>query len=151
MKNRDIPYLEDVLGVMQLVCAAERRLDWQRDRMLSISPHLTGMPGGGGLPQGLDEAFARLQESTDELEAALRRYLQELRKAEQILGGIRSRTMRAFVIMKYVMGLPDAAIRRDLCMTEYGFNRARRAIEDAENMDQVVWREKLIGIGEKET
>lgn len=142
--NRDIPVLCDILPVMQLVCATERNLDWQHDRMTAMSQHISGMPGGGTLPQGLDEAFARLYEAGEDHAKELMQYQKELREAEQILNGIENRSMRAFVVMKYVMDAPDTEIRRELNMTEWGFNRARKAVEEAENMASVVWREKYI-------
>ena len=144
IRNRDIPVLCDVLPVMQLVCATEKRLDWQHDRMTAMSQHISGMPGGGTLPQGLDEAFAKLYEAGEDHEKELLQYNKELRAAERILNGIESRTMRAFVVMKYVWDVADAEIRRELNMTEWGFNRARKAIEEAENMGAVVWRERYI-------
>ena len=149
VRNRDIPVLCDILPVMQLVCATERSLDWQHDRMTSMSQHISGMPGGGTLPQGLDEAFARLYEAGEDHGKELMQYNKELREAEKILNGIESRSMRAFVILKYVWDVPDAEIRRELNMTEWGFNRARKAIEEAENMGLVVWRERYILTQEK--
>lgn len=149
VRNRDIPVLCDILPVMQLVCATERSLDWQHDRMTSMSQHISGMPGGGTLPQGLDEAFARLYEAGEDHGKELMQYNKELREAEKILNGIESRSMRAFVMLKYVWDVPDAEIRRELNMTEWGFNRARKAIEEAENMGLVVWRERYILTQEK--
>lgn len=144
IRNRDIPILADVLPTMQLVNQTEQQLDWQHDRMLSISQHISGMPGGGGLPKGLDDVFAMLEEAGEAHESQLRQYVHELRTAERILNGIESQTMRAFVVMKYVMDVPDAEIRRDLNMSEWGFNRTRKAVEDAENMACVLWRERYI-------
>ena len=142
--NRDIPLLAELLSTMQLVNQTEQALEWQHDRMTAMSQHITGMPGGGILPKGLDDAFAKLYEAGEEHETELRQYLKELRDAERILNGIASRDMQAFVVMKYVLDTPDAEIRRELGMTEWGFNRAKRAVEDAENMASVVWREKYI-------
>lgn len=144
IRNRDIPILADVLPTMQLVNQTEQRLDWQHDRMLSISQHISGMPGGGSLPKGLEDAFAMLEEAGEAHESQLKQYLHELRTAERVLNGIESRTMRTFVVMKYVMDVPDVEIRRELNMTEWGFNRAKKAIEEAENMAGVVWRERYI-------
>ena len=144
IRNRDIPVLVDVLATMQLVAESERRLDWQHDRMLSINQHISGMPGGGSLPKGLDEAFSMLEQVGETHERRIQEYVCELREAERILNGIESRTMRAFVIMRYVMSVPDAEIRRELNMTEWGFNRARKAVESAEDMASVIWREKYI-------
>ena len=144
IRNRDIPILADVLPTMQLVNQTERRLDWQHDRMLSINQHISGMPGGGSLPKGLEDAFAMLEEAGEAHEGQLKQYNHELRAAERVLNAIESRTMRAFVVMKYVMDVPDAEIRRELNMSEWGFNRARKAIEEAETMASVVWRERYI-------
>lgn len=144
VRNRDIPLLADVLPTMQLVNQTEKILNWQHDRMTSIHQHISGMPGGGLLPQGLEDAFARLYEVGEDHEKEIRQYLKELREAERVLNGIESRSMRGFVVMKYVFDIPDAEIRRELNMTEWGFNRARKAIEEAESMALVVWREKYI-------
>ena len=74
----------------------------------------------------------------------MRQYLHELHAAERILNGIESRAMRAFVAMRYCMNMSDAEIRRDLNMSEYGIARAKKAVEEAENMASVVWRERYI-------
>ena len=52
--------------------------------------------------------------------------------------------MRTFVVMLYVDDLPATVVRRELNMTEYGFARAREAIEQARDMESVVWRERYI-------
>ena len=151
VRNKDIPLLTEILYIMQDVCLLEQRRDWQRDRMTSITQHLTGMPGGGGLPKGLDSAFAILAEIDEEHEAQCKEYARQLRKAQKILNGIESRTMRTFVVMKYVMDVPDVKIRQELNMTWRGFDRARRAVENAPNMAAVKWQERYIVVqkGEK--
>lgn len=144
VRNRDIPPLAEVLPIMQEICHIEELRDWQRDRMLNITQHITGMPGGGGMPKGLDEAFAMLSELDEEHEQRCRDYVRQLKAAQKILNGIESRSMRAFVTMKYVMDAPDTEIRDALNMTRTGFNRARRCVESAECMAAVRWREKYI-------
>ena len=144
IRNRDIPILADVLPTMQLVNQTEQRLDWQHDRMLSISQHISGMPGGGMLPKGLEDAFAALEEAGESHSEQINQYTHELREAERVLNGIESWSMRAFVLMKYVMDVPDAEIRRELNISERRFERARKSIEEAESMAAVVWREKYI-------
>lgn len=144
IRNRDIPLLADVLSIMQEICQIEQQRDWQRDRMLNITQHLTGMPGGGGMPKGLDEAFALLSELDEEHEQRCKDYVRQLKAAQKILNGIESRSMRAFVTMKYVMDVPDAQIREELNMTRTGFNRARRCVESAERMSSVKWHERYI-------
>ena len=123
--NKDIPLLRDILPTMQLVCETEKRLEWERDRIGSVGQRLSGMPGSR-TPHGLEDAIARLDDTERKHEESVRQYLKELREAENVLNGIESRSMRAFVLMKYVAGLPDAAIRRELNMSEYGFERARK-------------------------
>lgn len=144
IRNRDIPLLADVLSIMQEISHIEERRDWQRDRMLNITQHLTGMPGGGRNPKGLDEAFAQLSELDEEHERRCKDYVRQLKAAQKILNGIESRSMRAFVIMKYVMDVPDSEIRQELNMTRTGFNRARRCVESADCMAMVKWQERYI-------
>jgi len=142
--NRDIPLLADVLSIMQEICQIELRRDWQRDRMVNITQHLSGMPGGGGVPKGLDEAFALLSELEEEHEQRCKDYARKLKAAQKILNGIESQTMRSFVIMKYIMNVRDADIRQELNMTRTGFNRARRCVESADCMAAVKWSERYI-------
>ena len=144
IRNRDIPILSDVFYIMQEICQIEQRRDWQRDRMLNITQHLSGMPGGGGVPKGLDEAFSLLSELDEEHEQRCKDYVRQLKAAQKILNGIECQSMRTFVIMKYVMNVPDSQIRQELNMTRTGFNRARRCIESAERMATVVWRERYV-------
>lgn len=144
IRNRDIPLLERVLYVMQEVCSIEKRCLWQRDRMYNITQHITGMPGGGGLPSGLDAAFAALDGSNQEYRKKIASYMHELKTAEKIINGIASQTMRTFVVLMYVDGLPPDKVRAELNMSEWGFRRARSSIEQAQDMKSVVWREKYI-------
>lgn len=144
VRNRDIPALSEVLYIMQDVCQIERRREWQHDRMTHITQRLTGMPGGGALPKGFDDALSLLSEIDDEHEKLCKAYVRQLRRAQRILNGIQSLTMRTFVLMKYVMDVPDAEIRNELNMTRRGFDRARRAVEDAPSMASVKWQERYI-------
>lgn len=142
--NRDIPTLADVLSVMQAVCQIERRRDWQRDRMTHITQSITGMPSGSGGARGLDEAFSAMDELDREQQAECRDYVRQLRRAQKIINGIESQSMRTFVVMKYVMGCSDAEIRGELNMTRRGFDRARRSVENARSMGAVRWQERYI-------
>ena len=144
IRNRDIPLLTDVLYVMQEVRMAEERRAWQRERLTNITPHLTGMPGGGGMPKGMEEAFAAISELEEIQANELAEYAATLKKAQKILNGIESQGMRTFVQMKYVFNAPDAEIRRELNMTRRGFDCARKCVEDAPNMAAVRWQEKYI-------
>lgn len=144
VRNRDIPLLSEVLYIMQAICQIEQQRSWQHDRMTNITQHLSWMPKGGGLPKGLDDAFALLSEIDEEHEARCREYVCQLREAQKILNGIESRTMRTFVMMKYVMNVSDANIREELNMTRRGFDRARRCVEEAPCMAAVKWHERYI-------
>jgi len=148
VRNHDIPLLAEVLPVMQLIGQTETLRDWQRARVLHITANLTGMPRGGGAA-GLDDAVAAMDELDREQHLAVREYAMHLRRAQRILNGIESRTMRSFVMMKYVMGLPDAEVQRELNMTRRGFDRARRSVEDAQDMASVKWQERFILSREK--
>lgn len=141
--NRDIPVLQDVLPVMQLVNRTEELRGWQRGRAEKITANLTGMPRGGDA-LGLDGVVAALDELDRKQAGECREYACRLRAAQRILNGIESLTMRAFVMMKYVMGLRDGEIRQQLNMTRRGFERARQSVEDAPDMASVKWRERYI-------
>lgn len=143
VRNQDIPLLAEVLPVMQLVNRTEEMRQWQRSRPLRITANLTGMPRGGEA-LGLDGVLDALDELDRQQARECREYAQVLRKAQKVLNGIESRTMRSFVLMKYVMGLPDAEVRREMNMTRRGFDRARRSVEDAPDMAAVKWQERYI-------
>lgn len=144
INNKDIPYLEQIHSVMALVTHLEERRAWQQDRMVFISQHLTGMPGGGGSPRGLEEAFARLSEIDDEHADKCKMYVGRLRKAQKILNSIENINMRTFVLLRYVIGASDMEIRKELNMTRRGFDRARKCVEEAQNMSAVKWHDQYI-------
>ena len=140
-KNRNIPLLEGILPTMQLAKEAETRLEWQQEMLTRLSQHLSGMPGGSALPKGLEDAFARLEESGETLEKHLRKYNRDFRASEKILNAISDKTLRAFVVMKYIIGASDTEIRRELGISEYTLNRMKNKVESAETMDKIVWPE----------
>ena len=144
VRNRDIPLLAEILYIMQEVKLLEEQRDWQHDRLTHITQHLTGMPGGGGLVHGYEDAFAKLSELDEEHESRCLEYSRELLQAQKILNGIKSRSMRVFVLMKYVFDVPDTEIREELNMTRRGFEKARRAVEEAPDMARVKWQEKYV-------
>ena len=144
VRNRDIPLLSSIFLIMQDVCLLERQREWQKDRMLSITQHLTGMPGGGGLPKGLEETFSKLSEIDAELVSKYQDYVHQLREAQKILNSIENHTIKTFVSMRYIMSIPDARIRQDLNMTRRCFDRACRAVEEAPNMASVKWHDKYV-------
>lgn len=148
-KNRDIPLLEGIVPTMQLAKEAEERLAWQQEMLTRLSQHLSGMPGGGSLPKGLEDAFARLEESGETLEKHLRKYNRDFRTAEKILNGISDKKLRAFVVMKYLIGATDAEIRRELGISEYTLNRLKIKVERAENMKKTAWPDGAVENSEK--
>lgn len=144
VNNRDIPVLQRVYGIMQDIVSLEERREWQRDRLTNISQHLSGMPGGGGVPKGMDDAFARISELEDRHKGLCRQYRSRLLAAEKILNGIESESMRTFVRLMYLDNIPSSEVRERLNMTRRGFDRARSAVENANSMDTVVWHERYI-------
>lgn len=143
MVNRDVPLLARIFYIMQDIRSLQRRSEFQNEQLTSTTKRLTGMPGGGGLPHGFDTIIAELEEVNRDYGEKIGEYIRDLRKAENILNGIRSETMKTFVRMFYVDQLPQAEVMRDLEMTEYQFSRARKAIEDAESMRKVNWPERF--------
>lgn len=144
VKNKDIPLLARVLGIMQDVVSIENRIEWQRERMYSITSHMNGMPGGKGVPTGLDAALAVIDGLEGTYQEKVRSYMRELKNAEKILNSIPSESMRTFVTMVYVDDLPQEFVKKELNLSRRSFERARTAIENAESMAQVVWRERFI-------
>lgn len=139
--NEDIPLLSRVRFIMQDVCSTEKRREWQQDRMFSITQKLSGMPGSGSIPKGLDAAFAALEEADEAHEQNVIEYCRQLKAAERIINNIPNPTMRTFVVLFYVDGLTKKQVMTELNMPEWGFRRARESIEQAKDMEHVVWRE----------
>lgn len=144
VRNRDIITLMNVKYIMREIEHMESRREWQRERMTNISLNLTGMPRGNGTPRGLDDAFAALSEMDEIFERKCRNYTRAIKAAQRILDGIESESMRAFVIMRYMNDETDTDIRKKLNMSRRGFDRARKAVEDAPRMLDVKWRERFI-------
>lgn len=136
VKNRDLAMLQGILGIMQEIRALEERQAWQRERMTSLSHHLNGMPGGGTRPRGLDDAFAALSRLEEEHEARCLEYVRAMERAEAALNGI-DEPLRAFVVMKYMLGIPDSTIRDELWLTRGAFDRMRDRVENAESLEEL--------------
>lgn len=134
VKNRDILLLSRVLYAMQDVSATERKRMWQQDRLWNITQRLTGMPGGRGEASGLDRSFAEISAIEERYENECAEYVQELKRAEDILNSIPSRTMRTFVTMRYVLGMANREIMERLNMKRFRYEGLCRMIEDAPDM-----------------
>ena len=143
IKNRDIALLTRVLPLMQDIVGLEKRYLWERERMYNITSHISGTPGGSHMPTGLDTAFAALSQLACEHLDKIKLYERELRAAEQIINSIPDGTMRSFVVMFYVQQLPAADVQRELNMSEYAYRVTRSAIESAQSMAQVKWKNKF--------
>ena len=144
IKNKDIPLLSSIFCVMREIESLEKRREWQHDRMTAMTRVLNGMPGGGGTQRGLDAAFAVLDDLDEQHGEQIKQYARDLKRAERILNAIPSHKMKTFVQMYYIDEIGKGEIIRDLNMTEWGFDRARAAIEQAPDMAHVVWRERFI-------
>lgn len=149
INNWDIPLLSETLYIMQMVCVLEKQLQWQRARISGIRQNLTGMPHGNEVARGLENALDALLSIEEEYEAQCKKYVLHMQKAQKILNSIESRTMRTFVLLKYVMNMPDAQIRNELNMTRRGFDRAKKAVEEAPSMAKVKWKERYFIIQEE--
>ena len=149
VRNRDIPKLCAVPAIMQEIIGLEERRAWQRSRAENVTQHLTGMPGGGE-PHGLDTVFAAISALEEEHEKKCARYIREVQEAERILDAIPSRTMRAFVTMRYMLGSTNRQIMRELNLSRWGFESARRSVEEAPDMAHVNWQERFFLAGERE-
>lgn len=142
IRNKDIIKLHRVLYTMQDVCVTEQKRTWLQDRLWSMTARITGMPGGGGGPKGIDDKLASIGEMEEKYGKELDGFLRELDEAEKILNGIQSRTMRIFVMMKYMFDLTDAEIQSKLNMKRRRYEQARKAIEQAPDMAHVIWEER---------
>lgn len=144
IKNRDIILLSRVLYTMQDVSATEVKRMWQQDRLWNITQKITGLPGGNGLPKGLDANFAAIGEIEEKYAEECKEYVKELQEAENILNGIPSRTMRTFVTMKYLLDMPDKKIMAELNIKRWRLESMKKSIEQAPNMASVKWQERYM-------
>lgn len=143
MKNQDIDILTRIFWTMQDIKSLQHRSEFHDEQLYSITRRLTGMPGGGGMPHGFDSLIGELEEINQAYGKQVEAYVADLRKAEKILNGIENPNMKTFVRMLYVDQIAQAEIMRELEMTEYQFDKARKSIEEAESMKKVRWPEKF--------
>lgn len=144
VRNRDIIVLSKVRYIMQEVCRIEDLRQWEQERAYNITQHLTGMPGGGGVPRGLESLFEKLSELEERHLEKCRQYVATLTEAEAILNGIQSDGMRAFVLLKYVLDFSGKQVMRELNMTDYAYRSARRCVEGARSMRSAAWSEDYV-------
>ena len=140
-RNRDIPLLSHVMCIMQDICGLEQTREWTHDRLYQTTKYLTGMPGGKGGKGGMEETIAKISAMDDRHAAQLDECAREMEAAEEIMNRIKSPSMRTFVAMYYVRHCSRDEICMELCISEWGFRKAKDAIEKAESMDKVDWHE----------
>lgn len=144
VRNRDIPMLSRVLYIMQAVSSTEQKRMWLQDRLWNMTQRITGMPGGGGEPKGLDAPFAAIGETEEAYGQECAEWMAELKRAEDILNGIPSETMRVFVTMRYLLDMSRKEIMGRLNLKRWRYEEMCQAIEQAEDMQSVVWKERYI-------
>ena len=82
VRNRDISTLQRVPALMAEAEKLEERRAWERARLTSArGQRLTGMPGGGGVPQGIDAALSRLSDLEEEHGEKLNGYVSAMKAA----------------------------------------------------------------------
>lgn len=144
--NEDVITLSNIWYLMRDITNLEERRAWQEGRMYHMTQHLSNGPGGGsgGKTKGLEETFAALAELDEEHEKECADYVKEMKKAQKILNKIKSKSMKTFVTMLYMMNRPFSEIRKELNMTRRMFYAAKLAVEGAPNMESVEWKDKFI-------
>jgi len=149
IRNRDIMLLSRILYTIQDVSITEQMRSWQQDRLFNMTQRITGMPGGGGQPTGLEEKLATIGELEEKYSKQCTKYLRTLKDAEIILNGIENPQLRTFVIMRYVLGMENSRIMTELNMKRRRFEQACKAIEQAPDMAHVGWPDRFVLKGEK--
>lgn len=144
VSNRDIPILAGIPYLKAEIESLEQQCRWQRDRMQSISYHLTGMPRQGRQQKGLDTGFTLLEKIEAKHSQKCKEYTYQLRQAEKIINGISSQSMRAFVRLRYVSGDTDTRIMAKLGMSRRGIERAKKCVDEAPCMAAVKWQERFV-------
>jgi hypothetical protein len=137
VKNADLDAVSRVIYLMQDIRMLEERRDWTRERLHRLTKGLSGMPRGGGGPQGMDDTFAKLSELDDKHREKLRRCTLELTLAEGRINAIPDPRMRTFVTMVYLMHTGKDQVMRELNLTEWGYRQAKEAVENAASMEKV--------------
>ena len=97
--------------------------------------------GGISFVHSSGGAYAALSGLEEEHSEKVRQYKRALKQAENIINGIASLRMRTLVMMLYVEDIPAREVRERLNMSRRRFHAAVEAIEQAEDMAHVRWRE----------
>lgn len=140
--NPELKTITRVYYTMQDAMSAERRREWVRESLFSVTQQITGMPRGGGLPQGIDSGLARLDELDRAYTEAVLRATEELCEAQRILDSIGRMELRVFVQMLYLDGFSGAEVRRELGISKWKFDKIRQSVENAERLAEAKWPEE---------
>lgn len=140
--NRDIPTLQNVVYLKEEVVRLENRMAFERDRMTNITQHLSFTAGCGGEPYTLDSAFASLEQLEKRHREKARMYARAMRHADRIMDSIMSLSMRTFVDLMYVEQLDKQDVMERLHMTEWEYRKRREAVEKADCMESVAWKDR---------
>lgn len=142
VKNKDIPLIQQIPALKQMIISLEQRRQWEESRTQKVTQSFSAVPSGGGTRRTMDDTIAAIEEISENHALQLKQYERQLRKAERIINEIRNVNMRAFVTMLYLDGVPDGAVQAVLKMSRWGFENARRCIEDAEDMASAKWTDR---------
>ena len=139
IRNRDVMVLSHVLYTIQDLRIAEQMRDWQQDRLYSMTQRITGMPCGGN-PQDIGDKIAAVGELEKKYSKQCTEYLRALKNIEIILNKINDGKLRTFVVMRYVFQMENTKIMTELNMKRRKFEQMCKAVEQAPDMEHVVWR-----------
>lgn len=141
IRNKDIPLLREVPCIMQDIEELEERRKWESDRRYRITQHLSPSPRGSGTSNGIDEVLSSIEKLEEEQRSLIKQYVKKLGKATQIIRDIPSAHMRTFVSMMYLNNVPGSVVRNKLKISRRNFDRAKEAIEQADDMASVPWND----------
>lgn len=140
IKNKDVLLLREVHLVQMDIVSLEKRAQWERARMDAMTHGLSAASGGGR--RGMDDTLAAIEELEERHRMLVKQYTRMVKEAERIVNGISSHQMRTMVTMLYLDNVMGSAVQSVLHMSRWAFENARAAIENAENMACVKWRER---------
>jgi len=97
----------------------QKRDDWEL--ATAITPHYSGMPGGGGYQEGPKSSWTRLAEYDGELDEMIRRRIESIRAVEQFIDRVQEPTYRVILRYRYLNCLSWSEIEAAMSGGEYAF------------------------------
>lgn len=139
MKNRDIPLLQSILGVMQRIRQLEMKAEWEHDRMIKVTSHLSLVRGSGhDIGDMMDDVLAKVDAIEQEHREELKAYVDKMREADRIVNeDITDDKLRAFVEMAYIDGMSAGEVKKELNLSEWEYRQTKEKIENAGCMKEV--------------